>query len=349
MDIDKLLKTGRQTLYSLFGAGLHGRNGLNPPISKHIWCTYVVPRFIYGVEIQNLTDQQLQQLSHFQTKSLKQLQWLPERCSTAAVYLLLGAETIEALIHKKMIGFFGQITRDKDSLENQIAYRQIAIYDLNSKSWFSRLKVVLAKYNLPSALHLLEHPMKKEHFKKMVDDKIDGFWLNKLIQDKNSKTSLNMMSVSQLKIGVCHPVWKTVRNNPKDVEKAAIKARILTGTYTLQANRAKFNQYEVDPTCPLCQKGSENRKHFILLCPVTEAARVKFLLKIINIISTSTVTNVDVQDDDILLQLIVDCSALIIGTQYNSLRYDIETLSRELIYSIHVLRTRLVTTMHMPG
>ena len=50
-----------------------------------------------------------------------------------------------------------------------------------------------------------------------------------------------MMSVSQLQIGVCHPVWKTVRNSPKDIEKAAIKARILTGTYTLQANRSKFN------------------------------------------------------------------------------------------------------------
>jgi len=136
-----MLKTGRQTLYSLFGAGLHGRNGLNPQISKHIWSTYVVPIFLDGqLEIQHLSDQQLNQLSQFQTKSLKQLQWLPERCSTAAVYLLLGSETIEALVHKKMLGFFGQITRDKESIVNKIAYRQIAIYDLNSKSRFSKLK-----------------------------------------------------------------------------------------------------------------------------------------------------------------------------------------------------------------
>ena len=291
----------------------------------------------------------MNQLSQFQTKSLKQLQWLPDRCSTAAVYLLLGAETIEALIHKKMIGFFGQITRDKDSIENQIAYRQIAIYDLNGKSWFSKLKLVLAKYNLPDALHLLEHPMKKEHFKKMVDTKIDEYWFNKMVDDKASKSSLEMMSVNQLKIGTCHPVWKTVRNSPKDVEKAAIKARVLTGTYTLQANRSKFNQYSVDPTCPLCGKESENRKHFILFCTVTEAARTKFLQKIINKISTSSVTNVDTQDDDTLLQLIIDCSALLMGSQYNDLRNEVETLSRELIYSLHVLRTRLMTTMHMPG
>jgi hypothetical protein len=29
-------------------------------------------------------------------------------------------------------------------------------------------------------------------------------------------------------------VWKTVRNSPKDIEKAAIKARILTGTMCIE-------------------------------------------------------------------------------------------------------------------
>ena len=155
--------------------------------------------------------------------------------------------------------------------------------------------------------------------------------------------------MSQLQIGVCHQVWKTVRNSPKDVEKAAIKARILTGTYTLQANRSKFNQYTVDRTCPLCGKGIENRKHFTLLCPVTETARTKFKQKIIDRMNSSTVTHLDVQNDDILLQIIVDCSALIVGPQYGDLRHEVETLSRELIYNVHVLHIRLMTSMHMPG
>ena len=30
---DKMIQTGRQTLYNLFGAGLHRRNGLNPKIA----------------------------------------------------------------------------------------------------------------------------------------------------------------------------------------------------------------------------------------------------------------------------------------------------------------------------
>ena len=137
---------------------------------------------------------------------------------------------------------------------------------------------------------------------------------------------------------------------PKKRKKAAIKARILTGTYTLHANRSRFNfQYTVDRTCPLCGKGIENLKYFTLLCPVTETARTKFKQKIIDRMNSSTVTHLDVQNDDILLQIIVDCSALIVGSQYSDLRHEVETLSRELIYNVHVLHSRLMTSMHMLG
>jgi len=102
-------------------------------------------------------------------------------------------------------------------------------------------------------------------------------------------------------------------------------------------------------TCPLCGKGIENRKHFILLCPVTETARIKFKQKIIDRMNSSIVTHLDVQNDDILLQIIVDCSTLLVGSQYSDLRHELETLSRELIYNVHILHTRLMTSMHMPG
>ena len=155
-----------------------------------------------------------------------------------------------------MLSLFGQIIRDQNSMENKIAYKQIAIYDLISKSWFSKLKMVLMKYGLPEAFHLLQNPPNKLEWKTMVDKKVNQFWIDSLVEDKNSKSSLNLMSVNTCKIRQYHPVWKT--------------ARILTGTYTLQSNRAKFNQHDVDPTCLLCKEGPENRQHFILTCKLTE-------------------------------------------------------------------------------
>jgi len=83
----------------------------------------------------------------------------------AAVYLLLGAGPIQATINKCMLSLFGQIIRDQNSMENKIAYRQIAIYNLNSKSWFSKVKMILMKYGLPEAFHLLQNPPRKTGMK----------------------------------------------------------------------------------------------------------------------------------------------------------------------------------------
>ena len=42
-----------------------------------------------------------------------------------------------------------------------------------------------------------------------------------------------------------------------------------TGSYTLQhvqANRARFNQYDVNATCIVCKQEPEGREHFLLRC-----------------------------------------------------------------------------------
>ena len=78
-------------------------------------------------------------------------------------------------------------------------------------------------------------------------------------------------------------IYNYVWSNPNEVEKAAIKARLLTGTYTLQVNRHRFNQYEVEKTCKLCNKETEDRQHFILHCSVLEHGRNKHMSKLLEI------------------------------------------------------------------
>ena len=68
------------------------------------------------------------------------------------------------------------------------------------------------------------------------------------------------------KIGSPH-VWSTLPPDVREVEKAAVKARIITSTYVLQSNRAKYNQHSVNPTCILCESAPEDVMHFIIKCP----------------------------------------------------------------------------------
>ena len=57
----------------------------------------------------------------------------------------------------------------------------------------------------------------------------------------------------------------------------SVKVKILTGNYTLQANRQKYNQHEASPICKLCNLKPEDREHFIRRCPILETKR-KFYL-----------------------------------------------------------------------
>jgi hypothetical protein len=143
----------------------------------------------------------------------------------------------------------------------------------------------------------------------MIDKNINQYWMKHILGEKENKSSLKVMSKTLCQFGKPHSTWSFVRDNPTDVQKAAIKTRILTGCYTLQANRSKFNQHEVDPTCPICKSAPEDRKHVILQCSSIERIRGKYLSKIINFINESD-KNIDLEKNiDTLLQLIIDPSA----------------------------------------
>ena len=69
------------------------------------------------------------------------------------------------------------------------------------------------------------------------------------------------------------------------IKKASIKAKLMTGTYTLQSNRAKFNQYKIDLTCTLCGEEPEDQEHFLLRCRSLSETRDPFTRKIEHILS----------------------------------------------------------------
>ena len=69
--------------------------------------------------------------------------------------------------------------------------------------------------------------------------------------------------------------------------------RFKSGTYMLQTARARFNQYDVDPTCLLCCNEQENIEPFCLRCESLNKIRQPFLDKILKLIQNS----LDVVDD----------------------------------------------------
>ena len=153
-NIDKRIAVARGAMYSLMGAGLHGVNGLNPLLAYKLWKIYVIPRMLHGIETLSILKSDLQKLEAFQRKTLKQILSLPGRTSDAAIYILLGAESVEQTIHKSIIGLYLRILQNENSAEYELAARQLAVKREDSNSWFSTVQEILTKYKLPSAYEI---------------------------------------------------------------------------------------------------------------------------------------------------------------------------------------------------
>ena len=126
-EVEQNLQKARRTTYSLTGAGLHGENGLDPETSISLLNTYVFPVLLYGLEVIIPTGKAMDTLEK-QNKRLKQILSVPITVADPAVYILSDALPVEAVIHKRILSLFGNITRlPSQSIEVRLAKRQLEI------------------------------------------------------------------------------------------------------------------------------------------------------------------------------------------------------------------------------
>ena len=93
-----------------------------------MWMKNVIPRLIYGLEVQNLKKKdilQILQIKTFQRRCIRQLQALPNRTSDTVSLALMGMLPVTVCIEKNILSLFGSVARDQSSNENDLAVRQL--------------------------------------------------------------------------------------------------------------------------------------------------------------------------------------------------------------------------------
>lgn len=341
--VESNIQKARRTMFSLMGTGLHGENGLDPETAVSLLRTYVFPVLYYGLEIILPTGKALNVLETQQKKILKQVLSLSTKVADPAVYMLSGTLPAEAMIHKRTLSLFGNITRLSEmTIEKQLAKRQLEVKTFKSKSWFIAVKKILIKYNLPSPEELLNNPMKKLKWKKMFNTAINKYWTDQIISQSKLYSSLKYLSKSYV-VGNCHPAVKPYSRSNRDINRIPVKNKVITGTYLLQTNRVKFNQNEVNPTCQLCNNGDETLQHFLIDCKTLDKTRKPILDDFLCILNELLVKNPGASKET-LLQLLVDSSSVFHGCNVkktDSTSALVDTLhyhSRRLIYSLNISR-----------
>ena len=335
-NITEKISLGRRTAYSLMGAGLHCGNGLKQCVGGKLWSTYVVPRLLYGLEVLSLSEKDLRDLELYQRKSLRQIQSFPDKTHSSAMLALLGILPLQRVIHKNILNLFWRWI-SSEGIEKDIAVRQLATKSDSESSWFNKVKQLLVLYDLPSSSELLERIPSKFKWKRMVNNAINTVVEEQWREAIKSSPSLKYLNPESVKVGSAHHLWSSVRNSLHDSRRAQLKARVLTGTYTLQSNRAVFNKFAVDPTCKLCEQCPETRQHFLTECQALKHLHQKFRSRVLGFVNSSCLDSLTSSE---LTQLILDPSV------YCSSKTDIDLIelySRELISSLHRTRNKLLS------
>lgn len=337
------IQKARRTLYSLMASGLHGENGLDPESAIQLMQTYVIPVLVYGMEIVLPKQKYMDMLEKFNKKFLKLILSLPVTAADPSVYVLSGTLPIEATIHKRVLTFFGNISRlSKISIEHQLAVRQLSVKSFSSHSWFIAVKEIFMKYNLPDPLNLLENPPTKFQWKKTVNEYVNTHWEKQVRESAVLYSSLRFLNVSEFSCGKRHPLLRSL-GNIREVPRISIKLKLVTGTYIFQTNRATFNQNQVNPVCLLCHQENETTEHFLLHCPALASLRNPLIDTILSVCTgVYSPTNSPVS----LLQLVLDHSVLTSSSTNASNKeqwHSIEFHCRRLCHILHCERYKLLS------
>ena len=203
---------------------------------------------------------------------LRRIQGLPDNAASETVYILSGHLPIEAILHKKILGIAGGIARlPLQHNLRQLALRQLACKDPKSRSWFCQAVRIGSRYGvcIPS---LFRNPWPKLAWKKHVQLLVKELWSNEISTSARTKSTLNMLLWEEDWAGKTHPIWRTCRGKPFQVQAATVRAKMLVGRYATQALQAVYKPGS-PTTCPLCEKEEEDIVHLIAKCTNTKILR----------------------------------------------------------------------------
>ena len=237
---------------------------------------------LYGLDAVTLKRGDIATLEKCFRTLHRNIQALPIRVATEAVYLLLGVLTVEAYLYIQALTLFGSISRQQpDSPLRLMAPRQLAS-DVNSSSWYAYIRELSVTYSI-DPVQALAMPWSKEGWNNYVREAVRGFWWLKLLKGALSKTSLKWLSLECCSTGSAHPVWSTCKQSPQQVQRASIRAKLVTGSYILQDKSAKINKFDPDPTCRLCGYEAEDVPHFLMRCEALSRSRQQGMNKILKV------------------------------------------------------------------
>ena len=343
-NIEENIKKSRRSAYALLGSGFHGENGLDMETIIHLFKIYILPVLLYGMDLLTPQSLDLEKLEKFQKKMLKQLMSLPTNTPDPAINILTGILPVEAQIHLKVMTLFINVcTQPNESLEKQLARRQLCIKSMNSNSWFIQVKTIMLKYDLGNASEWLDIQMKKNELLNNAKKGINAYWIERTTSLAKLYTGLRYLNSDILMPGKIYPILRIKHQSPRDSKRVPTKIKLLTGTYILQPLRYKIYKEGTEDHCIACECKEETLEHLLIECESWNYLRDPILQTIKNLLTTNGNVRVEDLTCEMTIQVLMDITKIQkIHRVTSDLMSQIELQSRRLVFLIHNARYQLV-------
>ncbi len=325
-NIDERLKKGRNSLFSLLGAGFAYKCNLSPALKLHLFRTFTCPILRSGLSTFSLRPYQCEPLALLQRKILKSIFKLSKTAPTPAIHFLAAELPIEGKLHRDMFSLFYSVWTNPGMKIHDIVKYLLDNSPENSRTWSIRMRQLATMYGLEDPLQsILKDPPTKAFFKEQVLTKITAFHENKL-----RKSALNNSKMLYFNVNICnlrgryHPAICNV-TSAKEVEQMRPHLKMLLGDYLTY--KVKYEQSGGSPHCRLCYTNNPNNPnkndntvcHILTSCLSLQDTRERILCEIRQLCSYIDYFDFSVIEkcNETLTQFILDPCSLNLSKRIN--------------------------------
>ena len=336
--INARIINARRAMYSLMGAGLHGLNGVGPEVAIVQYNTYVLPTLLYGLEALHLIYKDIEELSKFHRMNLRCIQHLPRSTAIPAIHLLSGppppnksTNTHENPNHLQRYRSNRNTTSFLPEANSHAAIgdegQHVSQLDSSAKEDPSKIWATVSRRDLGDTA-------KETILGQLVKDVILRHWTDKIQDAAQQMSTLAHLKLDASDLGKLHSTWLELHNK-LDIRKASVKAQLLVQRYPLSGNHTAGETKSTQ--CILCHQCEGTTAHFLLHCSALYQARHLYLPRILDSLRRYRIS----VDPPNLVHILHDTNHLPSDVSSND-RAAHETLSRDLLFKLHVHSTRSI-------
>ena len=256
-----------KALHAVLPLGLAKSHSGHPAANLRVEEIYALPVLLSGLASLVLSKSNITTLALHHKQTTERLSKLYRKTPRAAVYFIAGCLPFEATLHLRQLGLLAMVARLGSG--HPLHTHAINILEKTSppkESWFTCVSIIMAKYNLPSTLSILQHPPSKLSWNIKTKTRVTSVWHQLLTAEANDLPSLSHLRASHLSLSRPHSLYRHCPPLSHELNKAILQARILSGRFISCWRRRHWDHN--GGICRLCGHAQGDVEHiFTGHCP----------------------------------------------------------------------------------